>query len=105
MGKNKHHRLQNELKVFLKEAFAHARAQGMTRLQLAKWLHTKDIAIKEAVFDPETFIPHIKIDYLDGKKVREFTFELAELDGRTNQEIWNEVQEQAIKEQEKKVDA
>lgn len=105
MGKNKHHRLQNELRLFLKEAFKHAKEKGISRLELSKWLHTKNIAIKEAVFDQKTFIPHIKIDYLDGKKIREFTFELAELDGRTNQEIWNEVQEQAIQEQEKKVEA
>lgn len=91
MSKKKQLQLKEELKQFLIQAFKHAKEKNIPRDKFAMWLHTKNIALKETVFHKETFIPHIKVEYLDNNKIREFVYDLTELDGRTGQEIWNEI--------------
>lgn len=88
--------LKNELFDFLQNALKHAHANKISKAKLAEWLYTKDIAIKNMVFDKETFIPHIIVEYKDGAKLKEFTYDLTLLEGRSAEEIWKDIQDDAI---------
>lgn len=92
--------LKNELFDFLKQAISHARKNNIPKNKLAEWLHTKDIAIKSMVFDKETFIPHVLVEYKDGNNVKEFSYDLTLLEGRSAEEIWKDIQDDAVAKQE-----
>lgn len=89
-------KLQAELFDFLKEAIRHANANNVPKPQLAAWLHTKNIAMKQMVINKDTFVPHIQVEYNDNGKLKEFVFDLTELEGRTAEEIITEIQNAQI---------
>lgn len=88
--------LKNELEDFLKNAIKHAKENKIPKTKLAEWLHTKNIAFKNMVFDKDTFIPHLIVEYKDGAKLKEFTYDLTVLEGRSAEEIWKDIQDDAV---------
>lgn len=91
--------LKNELFDFLSNAIKHTRDNKIPKTKLAEWLYTKNIAIKNMVFDKQTFIPHVIVEYNDEGKLKEFTYDLTMLENRSAEEIWKDIQDDAIEKQ------
>lgn len=85
-------RTEDEVKEFLKKVVPYNRKNGGNQATLALFLNKYGIAIKGVLLNMEDSKSYIQVEYLDGTEIKEAKFDIEEIEGRSAEEIFKNME-------------
>lgn len=85
-----------DVKQFLMGALPEARKQGIGKVGLAMFLQKYGIAIKGVELNMNDGKSYLLVEYVDDEEIKEARFSLSEVDGRSEEEIIKELDNENV---------